>query len=193
MLRRLYDWTMRLAARHDAMWVLAFVAFIESSIFPVPPDLLIVPMVLAARARAFHVASVATIASVAGGLVGYGIGALLYETLGLPIIDFYGVRPEFAAFRESYGEWGWWIVAGASFTPFPYKVITIASGVAELDLWTFISASIVSRGARFFLTAWLLWRYGAPIRGFVEKNLPWLAGLFFALLVGSFVVIKYMI
>ncbi|MEX1109156.1 MAG: DedA family protein, partial [Dongiaceae bacterium] len=93
MLRRLYDWTMRLAARHDAMWVLAFVAFIESSIFPVPPDLLIVPMVLAARARAFHVASVATIASGAGGLVGYGIGALLYETLGLPIIDFYGVRP----------------------------------------------------------------------------------------------------
>ena len=193
MLRRLYDWTMRLAARHDAMWVLAFVAFAESSFFPIPPDLLLIPMVLAAPERAFRIAGVATVASVAGGIAGYGIGALLYDTVGAPIVDFYAIEAEFIAFQAAYQEWGWWIVAGAGFTPFPYKVITIASGVAELDFWTFITASGISRGARFFLVAWLLWRFGAPIRGFVEQNLPWLAGLFFVLLVGGFVAIKYVL
>jgi membrane protein YqaA with SNARE-associated domain len=192
MLRRLYDWTMGLAARRDAMRVLAAVSFIESSIFPIPPDVLIVPMVLAAREKAFRIAAVATIASVLGGLAGYGIGALLYETVGRQIIEFYGVVDEFGAFREAFDKWGWWFVAFAGFTPFPYKVITIASGVADLDLATFVFASAVSRGARFYLEAWLLWRYGAPIRGFVEGNLAWLSVLFFALLVGGFLAIKYL-
>jgi membrane protein YqaA with SNARE-associated domain len=183
---------MSLAARRDAMWVLAFVSFIESSIFPIPPDVLIVPMALAAREKAFRIAAVATVASVLGGLAGYGIGALLYETIGRRIIEFYGVATEFTAFQEAYREWGWWIVMGAGFTPFPYKVITIASGVAELDLWTFIAASVVSRGARFYLEAWLLWRYGQPIRGFIEGNLAWLSAAFFALLVGGFIAIKYL-
>jgi membrane protein YqaA with SNARE-associated domain len=193
MLRRLYDWTMGLAARRNAIWVLALVAFAESSVFPIPPDLLLVPMVLAARASAFRIAAVATAASVAGGLAGYGIGALLFETLGRPIIDFYGVADEFTAFQEAYRQWGAWIVAGAGFTPFPYKVITIASGVAGLDLWTFMIASAVSRGARFYLEAWLLWRYGPPIRGFIEGNLAWLSVIFFLLLVGGFVVAKYVL
>jgi membrane protein YqaA with SNARE-associated domain len=192
MLRRLYDWTMALAARRNAMWVLAVVSFIESSIFPIPPDVLIIPMALAAREKAFRIAAVATVASILGGIAGYGIGALLYETLGKPIIEFYAVSDEFAAFREAYREWGWWIVMGAGFTPFPYKVVTIASGVAGLDLWTFIAASAVSRGARFYLEAWLLWRYGPPICGFIEGNLAWLSAAFFALLVGGFLAIKYL-
>jgi len=193
MLRRLYDWTMGLAARRNAIWVLAAVAFAESSFFPVPPDLLLIPMVLAARDNAFRIAAAATIASALGGLLGYAIGALLYETIGQPIVAFYGISDEFVAFQEAYREWGWWIVAGAGFTPFPYKVITIASGVADLDIGTFLVASTVSRGARFFLEAWLLWRYGRPIRSFIEGNLAWLSTLFFVLLIGGFVIVRYVL
>src|SRR5690606_5441963 len=159
MLRRLYDRIMALAQRRNAMWVLAFVSFIESSILPIPPDVLIVPMCLADRRKSFRIAAVATIASVLGGLVGYAIGALLFETVGRPIIEFYGAWDQFDSFRALYQEWGWWIVMGAGFTPFPYKVITIASGVATLDLAVFTAASVISRGARFYLEAWLLWKF----------------------------------
>ena len=192
MLRRLYDWTMGLAARRNAMSVLALISFIESSIFPIPPDVLIVPMVLARRDRAFRIAAVATIASVVGGHAGYAIGALLYETVGVWIIEAYGAAEQFAEFRTAFRDWGWWLVVMGGFTPFPYKVITIASGVAELDLATFVMASLVSRGARFYLEAWLLWRFGAPIRGFIEGNLAWLSAAFFALLVAGFLAIKYL-
>ena len=192
MLRRLYDWTMGLAARRNAMSVLALISFIESSIFPIPPDVLIVPMVLARRDRAFRIAAVATIASVVGGLVGYGIGALLYETVGVWIIEAYGAAEQFAEFRTAFRDWGWWLVVMGGFTPVPYKVITIASGVAELDLATFMLASLISRGARFYFEAWLLWRFGAPIRGFIEGNLAWLSAAFFVLLVAGFLAIKYL-
>jgi len=192
MLRRLYDWTMGLAARRNAMSALAVVSFVESSIFPIPPDVLIVPMVLAQRKRAFRIAAVATIASVLGGLAGYGIGALLYETVGRWIIELYKADAQFAEFRTAFQEWGWWLVVMGGFTPFPYKVITIASGAGGLDLATFMLASLVSRGGRFYLEAWLLWRFGPPIRGFIEGNLAWLTALFFALLVGGFLAIKYL-
>ena len=134
MLYRMYDWTMGLAAHRHALWALAAVAFIESSIFPIPPDVLIIPMVLAARERAWRIAAVATVASVLGGLAGYGIGALLFETIGRPVLEFYGYMDKFAAFQARFAEWGAWIVAGVGFTPFPYKVITIASGVVRSGL-----------------------------------------------------------
>jgi membrane protein YqaA with SNARE-associated domain len=191
-LRRLYDWTMDLAGHRHALPALALVAFIESSLFPVPPDILIIPMVLAARSRAWRIAAVATAASVVGGLLGYAIGAGLYETVGRPVLDFYGYGAEFESFREAYNEWGAWIVAGAGFTPFPYKVITIASGVTGLDLAVFMLASLISRGARFFLLAALLWYFGPPIRRFIEANLPLLASLFFVLLFGGFLVARYL-
>ena len=192
MLRRLYDWTMDLAGHRHALWVLAAVAFIESSVFPVPPDVLIIPMVLAARGQAWRIAAVATVASVVGGGLGYLIGAALFETLGRPLLEFYGQMGSFDEFRQIYDEWGAWIVAGAGFTPFPYKVVTIASGVADLDPVTFMAASAVSRGARFFLVAALLWHFGPPIRGFIEKYLPYLAWAFFILLIGGFVAIRYL-
>lgn len=192
MLRRLYDWTMGIAARRNAMSVLAVISFIESSVFPIPPDVMIVPMVLAQRERAFRIAAVATVSSVLGGLAGYGIGALLYETVGIWIIEAYGAAAQFDAFRTAFREWGWWLVVMGGFTPFPYKIITIASGVAELDLATFMLASLISRGARFYLEAWLLWRFGPPIRGFIEGNLAWLSAAFFALLVAGFLAIKYL-
>jgi len=191
-LRRLYDWTMGLAGHRHALPALALVAFIESSLFPVPPDILIIPMVLAARSRAWRVATVATAASVVGGLLGYAIGAGLYETVGRPVLDFYGYGAKFDSFREDYNEWGAWIVAGAGFTPFPYKVITIASGVTGLNLAVFMLASLISRGARFFLLAALLWYFGPPVRRFIEANLPLLATLFFVLLFGGFLAARYL-
>jgi len=184
---------MRLAAHRHALWALALVSFVESSVFPIPPDILIIPMVLAARERAFRIAAVATVASVLGGLAGYGIGYFLYETVGRPLIAFYGYADKFSDFQGYYNEWGAWIVGGAGLTPFPYKVITIASGVTALDPVVFMVASLVSRGLRFFIVAWLLWRFGAPVRDFIEKNLGALATAFFVLLLGGFVLVKYLI
>ncbi len=193
MLRRLYDWAMDMASHRHALSILAVVAFIESSVFPVPPDILLIPMVLAARERAWRIAAVATVASVVGGGLGYLIGSALFETVGRPLLEFYGQMESFQEFQVVYNEWGAWIVAGAGFTPFPYKVITIASGVVDLDPVVFMAASAVSRGARFFLVAALLWHFGPPIRTFIEKHLPLLAGLFFVLLFGGFLAIRYVL
>jgi membrane protein YqaA with SNARE-associated domain len=149
-------------------------------------------MVLARRDKALWFALICTVASVLGGLLGYGIGYFLFEAVGRHIIAFYGAESSFESFRALYAEWGWWIVAMAGFTPFPYKVITIASGVFALDLPTFILASTASRGARFFLEAALLWWVGPPIQRFVEKNLGLVAGAFFVLLFGGFIVVKWL-
>lgn len=191
MLRRTYDWAMGLAGHRHALWVLALIAFAESSFFPIPPDVLLIPMVLAARARAWRIAAVTTVASVLGGLAGYGIGAGLYEAVGQPIVEFYGMVERFEALRERYNEWGGLIVFTAGFSPIPYKIFTISSGVSGLDLTTFLAASAISRGARFFLVAALLWYFGAPIRVFIERNLPALTLVFCVLLVGGFVLLRY--
>jgi len=186
----LYDWTMAQATRPYALWTLALVSFVESSIFPIPPDVLLIPMVLAARHRAWLIAGVCTVASVLGGFLGYAIGALLFETLGQPILELYGYLDKFADFQARYNEWGAWIVFGAGLTPFPYKVITIASGVTLLDPVTFGIASVLARGLRFFAVAALLWWFGEPIRLFIERNLGWLTVLFFVLLFGGFLVLR---
>ncbi|NKB60303.1 MAG: DedA family protein [Alphaproteobacteria bacterium] len=192
MLRRLYDWTMGLAAhRHATAW-LAVIAFLESSVFPIPPDILIIPMVLAAPTRAWRVVAIATVASVLGGMAGYAIGLFLFETVGRTIIEFYGYLDKFARFQDWYREWGGWIVFAGGFSPIPYKVITIASGSVQLDLWTFITVSIISRGGRFLLVAVLLWKFGVPIRAFIERWLGPLTFLFVVLLVLGFVVLKYL-
>jgi len=191
MLRSLYDWTLRAAGDRRAERWLALVAFVESSVFPIPPDVMIVPMVLADRRRAWRVATIATLASVAGGLMGYAIGALFYEALGRPILDLYGYADKFAGFAERYNEWGAWIVFGAGVTPFPYKVITIASGVTQLDLLVFMVASAAARGLRFFLVAALLWWFGPAIRWLLDRYLGLLTIVFFVLLIGGFVAIRY--
>ena len=192
-LQRTYDWTIQLAGHRHALLTLAAIAFIESSIFPIPPDVLLLPMVLAARDRAWLIAAVATVASVMGGLAGYGIGYFLFEEVGKPLLDFYGYLEKFEVFRGYYLEWGAWIVAGAGLTPFPYKVITIASGVVSLDLTTFTIASVLSRGARFFFVAALLWYFGPPIRAFIENNLALVTTVFFVLLLGGFIVARLLI
>ena len=171
LLRRLYDRTLALAAHRHAMAALALVSFAESSVFPIPPDVLVVPMVLARRTDAWRIALVCTVASVAGGLAGYGIGHYVFETVGRPLMEFYGAADDVARFRQVFDEWGWWIVTGGGLTPFPYKVVTISSGAAGLDPLVFTAASAASRGLRFFTVAALVWYFGPPIRGFVEKNL----------------------
>ncbi|HSR54798.1 MAG TPA: YqaA family protein [Alphaproteobacteria bacterium] len=193
MLKALYDWTMRMAGHRRAMPALFGVSFIESSFFPIPPDVMVVPMVLADKTKAFRIALVCTLGSVLGALLGYAIGALLYEAAARPLIEFYGYGEAFRDFTRRYNEWGAWIVAGAALTPFPYKVITIASGAVGLDIWVFVIASILARGLRFYVEAALLWRYGPPIRAFIEGNLKFVTTAFFCLLIGGFVVIKYLV
>ena len=190
MLRRTYDWTMNLAATPNAMIWLAVLAFAESSFFPIPPDVLIIPMVLAAPTRAWRVVAVATGASVLGGLAGYAIGLFLFESLGRSILDFYGYFDKFERFRDWYQEWGGWIVFAGGFSPIPYKVITIASGSVNLDLTTFTVVSVISRGARFLLVAALLWKFGPPIRAFIERWLGPLTLAFVVLLVLGFVAVR---
>jgi len=189
-LRQLYAWTMAQATRPHALWILAVISFVESSVFPIPPDVLLIPMVLAAPHRAWLIAGVCTVSSVLGGMAGYAIGALLFEAIGRPVLELYGYMAEFAQFQARYNAWGAWIVFGAGLTPFPYKVVTIASGVTDLNLTTFIAASVLSRGMRFFLVAALLWYFGEPIRLFIERNLGWLTILFFVLLLGGFLVLR---
>ena len=193
MLRRLYERTLDLAGHRHAIWALAAISFIESSIFPIPPDVLLIPMVLAARERAWRIAWVCTLASVLGGIAGYGIGYFLFETVGQPLLAFYGYAERFTRFSAAYNEWGAWIVAGAGLTPFPYKVITILSGVTGLNMPVFIIASILARGLRFFIVAALLWKFGDPIRAFIERRLGLLFILFCVMLVGGFVLVKYLL
>ena len=190
MIRRLYDRVIDLAAHPQAIWWLAIVSFAESSVFPIPPDVMIVPMVLSDRAAAWRIAAVCTIASVLGGLAGYAIGYFFYDTIGGRIVEFYGYGERFSEFQGFYNQYGAWIVAMAGLTPFPYKIITIASGVFTLDPVIGIVASVVSRGGRFFFEAALLWRFGAPIRSFIEKRLEILSVVFVVLLFGGFLLIK---
>lgn len=192
MLRRLYDWTMRLAEHRYAMWWLAFIAFIESSVFPIPPDILMIPMILARPSRAWLIASVALTASVIGGLLGYAIGALAFAELGQPILESLGKADAVAAFNERFNDVGFWAVLIAGMTPFPYKVITIMSGWTGMPLLTFIVTSIIARGLRFYLVAFLLWKFGAPIRDFIERRLGLMFILFCALLIGGFYVVKFL-
>jgi membrane protein YqaA with SNARE-associated domain len=192
MFQRLYDRTMSLASHRHAMRVLALVSFAESSVFPIPPDAMLIPMVLAHRDRAWAMAAVCTVASVLGGILGYIIGYFLFEAVGRPILDFYGFQEEFQRFADAYNRWGLWIILIKGLTPIPYKIVTIASGVAQFDPVVFILASIATRGARFFLVAALLRRFGPPIRTFVEKNLTAVATAALLLIVGGFVAVKYL-
>lgn len=186
-----YDYMINLASRPNAMYFLFAVAFIESSFFPIPPDVMLIPMVLATPAKAWRIATVATIASVLGGAFGYAIGVFFFDLIARPILTFYGYMHQFDVFKDYYHEWGAWIVFGAGITPFPYKVVTIASGVVHLDFVVFMLASVVARGMRFYLVAWLLKKFGEPMKEYIEKNLGMLSILFLLLLLGGFACIKF--
>lgn len=192
MIRRLYDWVLSLANHPHALWALAFVAFIESSVFPIPPDIMMIPMILARPNRAWLIAGVALVASVAGGMLGYAIGAFAFDTIGAPILASLGKADAMAEFSTRFNDMGFWAVLTAGVTPFPYKVITIMSGWTAMPLGTFIVTSILARALRFFIVAALLWKFGAPIRDFIERRLPLMFTIAVILLFGGFFAVRYL-
>lgn len=191
MLHRLYNWTMAQAAGPKAPATLGLVSFAESSVFPIPPDVILIPMVISARDRAWWFATICTVASVLGGVFGYFIGSVLYQEVAEPILQLYGYTEHFETFTKWFIEYGWLIVVFFGLTPFPYKVITIASGSVGLSLPIFIFASLFSRGLRFFVVSLLLYYFGPPIRSFIEKRLVLVFTVFVIFLIGGFVVIRY--
>jgi membrane protein YqaA with SNARE-associated domain len=191
MLHRLYGRVLALAARPSAPWWLALVAFAESSVFPVPPDALLVPMALAAPRRAWWLAAVCTAASVAGGALGYAIGAVLFGQVALPLLRAYGYEAAFAAFQARFAEYGLYFILIKGLTPIPYKIVTIACGAARFPFVPFLLASIVTRGARFFLLAALLRRFGAPVRDFIERRLAVVTAVVAVAIVGGFLALRF--
>lgn len=191
MLRKFYDWVMNLAHHRQAPWVLAAVSFAESSFFPIPPDAMLMPMVLADRKKAWLFAGICTLGSVLGALLGYWIGYELYETVGRQIVAAYGLEAKVQDSIAAFNEYGVWIILIKGMTPIPYKIVTIACGIAHFALTPFILASIATRGFRFFLVAGLLYRYGDPIREFIEKRLTLVTTAFVAIVIAGFVALKY--
>ena len=183
MLKRMYDWCIAAADKPYALWLMGAVSFAESSFFPIPPDVMLIPMLLARPQKAWLYALVCTVTSVAGGVVGYAIGALLYDSVGQWLINLYGYGDKVEAFRASYAEYGAWIILLKGLTPIPYKLVTITSGFANYNLLLFIVFSVIARGGRFFIVAIVLNRYGTWIREVIEKRL----GLWVAILAGGLV------
>ncbi len=189
--RSMYDWLHRQSEGPYAAYVLFAVAFAESSFFPIPPDIMLLPMAITAQDRAYRYAFVCTLGSVIGAFLGYAIGAYFFATLGQWIIDTYHLAAAFQRFHDDFNKWGVAIILLKGLTPIPFKLVTIASGVAALPLVPFFLASVATRGARFFLVAFLIRRYGAPIRTFVEKHLNWIAlGLFAIIVFGFWLVLR---
>lgn len=192
MLRSLYERTLALASSPAAPWWLAVVSFTESSFFPIPPDVLLIPMCLARPDRAWRFALICTISSVLGGILGYFIGYAVFDQIAQPILAVYGYGEKFAAYQAMYAEWGLLIILIKGLTPIPYKIVTIASGAANFDFWVFLAASIVTRGGRFFLVAALLHFLGDWAREFVEKRLTLITVLVAVGIIGGFVALKFL-
>src|SRR6516164_4104190 len=192
MLDRLYSRALVLAGGRHAMWVMAAISFAESSFFPLPPDILLIPMILAQPRRAWLIAAACTISSVLGGFVGYAIGYFLFDAIGRPGLEFYHAMDKYEALKAAFAQWGAWIIILKGLTPIPFKLVTITSGVAQFDLLAFALASLVSRSVRFFLLAALLWRFGDPVREFIERRLMLVTSAIAAALVGGFLVLRYL-
>jgi membrane protein YqaA with SNARE-associated domain len=193
MLRRLYDWCIAAADRPYATWLMGIVSFVESSFCPVPPDVMLIPMALARPDKAWFYATVCTVTSVAGGLLGYLIGAVLYDSVGLWLIHLYGYGDKVEMFRSAYAQWGAWIILLKGLTPIPYKIVTITSGFAGYNLALFVLFSIIARAGRFFLLAFLLHRYGEQARHIIEKRLGLWVTLGAAVVVIGIVLAVYLI
>ena len=192
MLRRLYDWCVAAADKPYAAWLMGALAFAESSIFPIPPDVMLIPMSLARPQRAFAFATLCTLTSVAGGLLGYAIGALLYDSVGQWLIHLYGYGNKVEVFREQYARWGTWIIILKGLTPIPYKVVTITAGFAGFSIGLFVICSIIARGMRFYLVAFLLNRYGDRARAIIEERLTFWVTISAVVLVAGAIAVVYL-
>ena len=191
-LRKTYDWTIEKSKHPKALWFLSLISFSESSIFPIPPDVILIPMIIAKRVKAFSYAFICTISSVIGGIVGYLIGFFFFNSIGLLIINYYSLHDQFTNFEKYYQIYGVWIVLGAGFTPFPFKFITIASGFFGFNIFLFTFASLIARGFRFYLIAFLLKLLGHSIEKLIDKYFNLLAILFFILLICFILIIKFL-
>ena len=191
-LKKTYNWTLEKAQHKNAKWYLSLISFAESSFFPIPPDILLIPMALASKANALFYAFICTLFSVLGGILGYAIGYFFYNSVGIYIVEFYRLENSFSIFENYYKEFGILIVLGAGITPFPYKFITIASGVFGLNIFLFIIVSIIGRGLRFYLIAILLYFFGEKIKLIIDKYFNILTIVFFILLVGSVFIIRFL-
>ena len=189
--RNLYEWTLTKSSHKKAPWFLSIISFSESSFFPIPPDIILIPMVLAKKTKAFFYALICTISSVLGGVLGYFIGLILFNSIGIILINLYHLNDSINEFKNYYNLYGPWIVVIAGFTPFPFKVITIASGLFQLNFIIFILCSFLSRGARFYLVAGLLYLYGEKIRIFIDRYFNFLTILFLILLIGGIFIFKF--
>lgn len=189
MFRGLYDWTLSVARHRHAIPGMAAVSFAESSFFPIPPDVMLVPMVLARRDQAYLIAAVCTVSSVLGGLFGYAIGYFLYDSVGVWLVNLYGAHHALEEFRSWYDDWGAAVILVKGLTPIPFKVVTIASGFFQFNFALFVLLAAITRGARFFMIAWLLKRYGTPIQSFIEKRLTLISWAVLGLLVGGFALV----
>ena len=192
LLRQLYDWTLKKANHPKAFWFLAFISFVESSFFPIPPDIILIPMIIANKLKAWWYAFICTVSSVIGAIAGYCIGTFFYSTIGIIILKYYSLEDQFINFETMYVKYGVLFILGAGFTPFPFKLITIASGFFHFNILLFIIAAFISRGFRFYLLAFLLRKFGNWIKIFIDKYFNLLAILFFFILIGSFILIKYL-
>jgi membrane protein YqaA with SNARE-associated domain len=192
LLRRLYDWCIAAADKPYATWLMGLVSFVESSFFPIPPDVMLIPMSLARPERAWFYATVCTLTSVAGGVLGYFIGAVLYDSVGAWLIHLYGYGNKVEAFREAYAQWGTWIILIKGVTPIPYKIVTIASGFAGYNFFLFVVLSLVARGMRFYLLAFLLNRYGDQARVILEERLGFWVTLGAVVLIAGIVAALYL-
>ncbi len=191
-LKRLYDWVLKRSQKPSAIWWLICVSFAESSFFPAPPDILLVPMCLSHRNRAWSYGIICTISSVIGGLFGYLVGYTLFESIGVAILEFYNYQDAFERVIAEFRSWAFWAIALKGLTPIPYKIVTIACGVAKIDLKIFLLASIIARSMRFLAISGLCWYYGEPVKKFIEKNLNKVAIGGGLLLIGGFLLFKFL-
>lgn len=190
MFRALYDWTLRLANHRHAVRSLAVVSFCESSFFPIPPDVVLVPVILQHRSRAYQIAAICTIASVIGGMVGYAIGYFLWDTVGAWVINLYGLQDKAAKFQAGFAHYGAAIILLKGLTPIPFKLVTIASGLAKFNFAMFVLTATITRAFRFFLIAFLLKKYGQPVQAFIEKRLTLIGTLLVVALAGGFAAVS---
>ena len=192
MIRALYDWTIDLADHPRALWALTIIAFVESSFFPIPPDALLIPMIIANPRKAWLYAAVAMLASVLGGLLGYAIGALAFEQIGKPVLTALGKTQALVAYSEKFNAVGFWTVLTAGITPLPFKVVTIMSGATAMPITLFLTTAVIARGIRFFAVAALLWFFGVRIRSFIERYLGWVFLFFVIMLITGFTGVTYL-
>lgn len=192
-LKRLYDYCMEWIAGPYGTWTLFIIAFVESSFFPIPPDVFLIAMCIAAPTRAFKFAAICAAGSVLGGMLGYGLGFWFMESLGQQIISWYGLEHKYLSVQDLYQKYDAWAVGTAGFTPLPYKLFTITAGAFEINFITFVVASLISRSARFFLVAAFIWKFGAPVKGFIDRYFNIISIVFMILLIGGFVLVKYLL